>query len=605
MLGTKDIEELATGAVKRYFNTCPLISPQIQENDKTPDWDGFLALYKTKKDVRNNYIGRLGVQVKGKEVTKFKEKETFSIEKIFLNNARNEGFIFFVVEVKEDETSKIFYKKMAPIEIRKELSTFAPNGKTRSMSFEPLSMDKSLIEIQLMGFQSDCIKQSSFASSEEFNIENLKNANEYEWTFSFQGNKANFTEDWFNGFKTFLYAKTKDGYEIPVGNGPMTVKIPELNVDYKVKVIIDNEVVCDSYEMIKRKEDISYKLHDLLIFTSETNSSTNERKSTIEVIANSTKQQIRANEIYKKLVEYGSIIFGNNNIEIKVTNKAKLISNLEERISELRIHQTVLDYLNVKIDIDYSIFTHEDNFSINQLYKALIEHKPIGLSNPKPIFKLTFANINVLLTCTSDNNGKYFLENAFSSSLIQVSQGSNEDSFQVPVFSYLEEKGYIIFDNIPYGNIVSEYDKYAAIDSRTITQANLNLLEMLKATDELKLQENITKSAYTLNAADQLSKWILSKNQEDEMINIHIINCMQIIKRQRKYNDDELSKLKEIANSGTTMIKAAAYLLLDNLSVFQYIFNSLSQEEQEQFMDFPIYTFAIDKKIDSSNIKTK
>lgn len=80
---------------------------------------------------------------------------------------------------------------------------------------------------------------------------------------------------------------------------------------------------------------------------------------------------------------------------------------------------------------------------------------------------------------------------------------------------------------------------------------------------------------------------------------------MQIIKRQRKYNDDELSKLKEIANSGSTMIKAAAYLLLDNLSVFQYIFNSLSQEEQEQFMDFPIYTFAIDKKIDSSNIITK
>lgn len=169
----------------------------------------------------------------------------------------------------------------------------------------------------------------------------------------------------------------------------------------------------------------------------------------------------------------------------------------------------------------------------------------------------------------------------------------------------MEEKGYIIFDNIPYDNIVSEYDKYAAIDSRTITQANLNLLEMLKATDELKLKENIIKSAYTLNAADQLSKWILSKNQEDEMINIHIINCMQIIKRQRKYNDDELSKLKEIANSGSTMIKAAAYLLLDNLSVFQYIFNSLSQEEQEQFMDFPIYTFAIDKKIDSSNIITK
>lgn len=31
MLSKKDIEELATGAVKRYFNTCNLVSPQIQE----------------------------------------------------------------------------------------------------------------------------------------------------------------------------------------------------------------------------------------------------------------------------------------------------------------------------------------------------------------------------------------------------------------------------------------------------------------------------------------------------------------------------------------------------------------------------------------------
>ena len=52
MLSKKDIEELATGAVKRYFNTCNLVSPQIQENDKTPDWDGKLNLYENKKDIR-------------------------------------------------------------------------------------------------------------------------------------------------------------------------------------------------------------------------------------------------------------------------------------------------------------------------------------------------------------------------------------------------------------------------------------------------------------------------------------------------------------------------------------------------------------------------
>ena len=108
MLSKKDIEELATGAVRRYFNTCELISPQIQENDKTPDWDGFLNIYKRKKDIRTNYVGSLRIQIKGKQVKEFEDKESFPIETVFLNNSRSEGFIFFVVEVKEDGTSKIF-----------------------------------------------------------------------------------------------------------------------------------------------------------------------------------------------------------------------------------------------------------------------------------------------------------------------------------------------------------------------------------------------------------------------------------------------------------------------------------------------------------------
>lgn len=46
---------MATGAVKRYFNTCNLVSPQIQENDKTPDWDGELNLYENKKILEKLY----------------------------------------------------------------------------------------------------------------------------------------------------------------------------------------------------------------------------------------------------------------------------------------------------------------------------------------------------------------------------------------------------------------------------------------------------------------------------------------------------------------------------------------------------------------------
>ena len=122
MLKTKDIEELAISAVKSYFNTCALVSPHISDNDKTPDWDGTLDLYEKEKDVRKNFFGSIGIQVKGKLVKDFKGKTSYPVETVFLSNALNKGFIFFVVEVKENGETKIFYKTMAPIEIRGEMS---------------------------------------------------------------------------------------------------------------------------------------------------------------------------------------------------------------------------------------------------------------------------------------------------------------------------------------------------------------------------------------------------------------------------------------------------------------------------------------------------
>lgn len=115
MLKTKDIEELAISAVKSYFNTCALFSPHISDNDKTPDWDGTLDLYEKEKDVRKNFFGSIGIQVKGKLVKDFKGKTSYPVETVFLSNALNKGFIFFVVEVKENGETKIFYKTMAPL----------------------------------------------------------------------------------------------------------------------------------------------------------------------------------------------------------------------------------------------------------------------------------------------------------------------------------------------------------------------------------------------------------------------------------------------------------------------------------------------------------
>lgn len=413
MLGKKDIEELATNAVKRYFNLSKSVSPRISENDKTPDWDGELCLYKDVKDERKDYVGSLRIQIKGREVTDFKEKEKYPIETVFLRNSLNEGFVFFVVEVKKDGTSKIFYKTMAPIEIRGQLDSIAKKQKTKSIRFEPLTEDKSLIEMLLYSFYVDCVKQKSFASSKELKIENLKNISNYQWGFRFQGKKDSIVRSFFDGFKSFVYVKTAEGAEIPLGNAPLIIKIPELVVKKEEPVIIGEEIVCKNYILSNTKDTTSFELTSLLVLRANHNSSSNRQICSLEILADSTMTQIKAYSIFIKIVKYGGIKFGDAKIDINVDEKSKLVSELSERLSELQMHQEVLDVLHVKSDIDYHLFTEKDNFSFKQLYNAFVKHMPIGLNNPQPIFKLDIANISVLLACESDKNGKYLLYDPF------------------------------------------------------------------------------------------------------------------------------------------------------------------------------------------------
>jgi len=589
MLSKKDIEELATGAVKRYFNTCELISPQIQENDKTPDWDGFLNIYKRKKDIRANYVGSLRIQIKGKQVDEFEEKESFPVETVFLKNSRSEGFVFFVVEVKEDGASRIFYKMMAPIEIRTELSSLKEDQKTKTYSFDSLDDNKSVVSIQLAGFMEDCIKQKSFANKDELKIEDIQNAQEYQWGFSLQGKKENFAKDIFEGFKSFIYVKTKEGAEIPLGNGRMTIYFPEIRSTKKETVSINDIIVSESYNHSISKQFTTYEIPGLLSLKINNDPSIKENNVTINVIAKTTEQYIIAYSIYLHILKEKHIKFGEHSFDLNSSVDTQILSHIENKIEDFKKHAQVMKVLNVITPIDYNEFDEDDNISIQKLYTTLIEHQSISLNNPNDVFRLDIANICLLLSSHSDDNGKYYIDDFFESSNIKVTSGNSEVPFQVPPFSWLEQKGYVMFDNIPYDKIIDSYEKYTSIDRRVLVQANLDLLEMIKASDELLMKSLIAKREHILNVSLLFAQWLMDKNEDSTLVNIHHINELQIKKRLRPLTDEEKSTLLELTQFDDLMIRTAAYILLDNTDIAEYIVTQMKDEDRNVFTTFPIY----------------
>lgn len=388
-----------------------------------------------------------------------------------------------------------------------------------------------------------------------------------------------------------MYLKTKEGAEIPVGNSRMTVSIPEIKRTIIESVKINDIIISDSYILTYSKDYVTYEIPSLLSFKIINNPSVKKDNVSIDILAKTTEQYISAYSTYLLVLKETHIKFGEKIFTLTSTVGSEDISNVEDKIREFEKHAEVLKLLNVVTPIDYTKFYDRDNISIDKLYKGLVEHQPVEINNQKEIFRLDIANICLLLCSYSDNNGKYYIDNFFESLNVRVKSGNTELPFEIPTFSWLEQKGYVLFDNIPYKKILDSYKQFALLDKRVYTQANLDLLEMIKAADELQDKGELIKRELTLKVAYELSKWLIETNNDTELLNIHRINNLQIVKRIRPFNKDEQALLLPMSQSNDSLIKAAAYILLDKFDLATYIISSLPEEDKNVFTNYPIYNF--------------
>ena len=110
MKSTTQIERIAANFVRSYIDKTDKLRSYIDDNDKTPMWDGSIFVYRDEPDKNKNLEGVVKTQIKGKTVTKFHNKEKFSIPLFNLENyMRGAGLIYFVVELIKEENWN--YKK--------------------------------------------------------------------------------------------------------------------------------------------------------------------------------------------------------------------------------------------------------------------------------------------------------------------------------------------------------------------------------------------------------------------------------------------------------------------------------------------------------------
>jgi hypothetical protein len=122
--------------------------------------------------------------------------------------------------------------------------------------------------------------------------------------------------------------------------------------------------------------------------------------------------------------------------------------------------------------------------------------------------------------------------------------------------------------------------------------SNYDVLAMILASDAIE-KHDAERSKKLLDEALKLDEWLIGNDPRLDFNPVHVINKMQILKRQRELSNDELHHLEQILKIDEieVPIKVAVNLLLGNQKEVDELFATLSDEDKNTMQAFPIWKF--------------
>jgi len=269
--------------------------------------------------------------------------------------------------------------------------------------------------------------------------------------------------------------------------------------------------------------------------------------------------------------------------------------NIDEQKRSLEYYLkmiNVLDALHIDNDININELTEQERREFHNLVIAFSDKEPVP--NLKPdlptVCYIDIANMKFMLVfekCINSNN-TYNIFDFFSSNLALFYETSDGEQLRTSLYSALEKDGYLKIKNIDYDSILPSYELIEKENKQIYDRANYDLLMMISAYDESSI-----KNPKLLRVAKDLARWILQNDKLVLPYEIKILNYLQIIRRERELNIDEVKELCDIIadNSMREDVITGAYLLLGNQMAAEIYFNKMESELQEVFKEYPIYKF--------------
>ena len=595
-IDTKAIEEKALNHFKSFIEDSKVISQFIADNDKEPCWDGHLYLYADGIRDKEHLQGRVPIQIKGTEVGRFVTKKwKFKLEKADLKAYLEEPTFFIVCQVKKDSKERmLFFRELLPDLVNKLLRDMGKNA-TRMTLFHPLTEDLKEFEDQLMVFLSNSKKMISFAHSKLLSMEEALKKGIKAFSFIAPSKYADRLQlmKYLSTHSSYIYAKISKELDVdmPLSNGPGRF-IFQREDDSEVRV--GDKVYFKGYHNEIKDGRIIIKIGNVMTINMPMDN-TDMKQATVKLTtkAKYLKESINEAEFGVALNDTGVLSVGMLDLQMKVHEK-EYVEELRQKLIRWKELDNMLETLHVTKPFDLTAITDDQGKLIDLLIETVGKGNMVNLPGQEAtLLLLEIGNIKLLLWCAIGKDGMCAIGDFFDRSIRIAYKISEDETINVSPYSYLQlDKLWEKVDNIDFDNIISSAEEAARQHKYCYMMSNYDVLAMITAADALE-KTDVERSKKLLEEALKLNDWLIGKEPKDEMRPLHIINKMQIMKRQRELTADERQMLEDMLNDefAGDMVKAGVYLLLDRQEEFQQLFETMQEGEKKSLKEFPIWRF--------------
>ena len=595
-IDTKAIEEKALNHFKSFIEDSKVISQFIADNDKEPCWDGHLYLYADGIRDKEHLQGRVPIQIKGTEVGRFVTKKwKFKLEKADLKAYLEEPTFFIVCQVKKDSKERmLFFRELLPDLVNKLLRDMGKNA-TRMTLFHPLTEDLKEFEDQLMVFLSNSKKMISFAHSKLLSMEEALKKGIKDFSFIAPSKYTDRLQlmKYLSTHSSYIYAKVskEGGVDMPLADGPGRL-ICQREDDSEVRV--GDKVYFKGYHNEIKDGRIIIKIGNVMTINMPMDN-TDMKQATVKLTtkAKYLKESINEAEFGVALNDTGVLSVGMLNLQMKGQEK-EYVEELRQKLIRWKELDNMLETLHVTKPFDLTAITDDQGELIDLLIETVGKGNMVNLPvQEATLLLLEIGNIKLLLCCAVGKDGMCAIGDFFDRSIRIVYKISEDETINVSPYSYLQlDKLWEKVDNIDFDNIISSAEEDARQHEYCYMMSNYDVLAMITAADALE-KTDVERSKKLLEEALKLNDWLIGKEPKDEMRPLHIINKMQIMKRQRELTADERQTLEDMLNNefAGDMVKAGVYLLLDRQEEFQQLFETMQEDEKKSVKEFPIWRF--------------